>query len=124
MDVLPRADMVLSKIKKKVIDLILDGNYVYEVRGKLLSYRSPLRIFVRVPNCPDFETSVSRDFTANEYLAEPFGFLWPTLFFCAQNFTSFFMVETAQSVVVTAQRGQNNCAAAQARSLEETLLRL
>ena len=32
------------------------------------------------------------------------------------------MVETAQSVVVTAQRGLSNCAAAQARSLEGTLV--
>ena len=32
------------------------------------------------------------------------------------------MVETAQSVVVTAQRDLNNCAAAQARSLEGTLV--
>ena len=118
--VLPRADMVLSK--KKVIDLILDGNYVYKDRGKLLSCRSPLQIFVREPNCPGFETSVKRDFTTNEYLAEPFDFLWPTLFLCVQNFTFFFMVETAQKVVVTAQRGLSNCAAAHARSLEGTLL--
>ena len=32
------------------------------------------------------------------------------------------MVETAQSVVITAQRDLNNCAAAQARSLQGTLL--
>ena len=31
------------------------------------------------------------------------------------------MVVTAQSVVITAQRGVSNCAAAQARSLEGTL---
>ena len=31
------------------------------------------------------------------------------------------MLETAQSVVVTAQRGLSNCAAAHARSLEGTL---
>ena len=105
-----RGHGALQKKEKKVIDLILDGNYVYKVRGKLMSSRSPLRIFVRVPNCPGFETSVSREFTANKYLAEPFDFLWPTLFICVQNFTSFIMVETAQSVVVTAQRGQNNCA--------------
>ena len=72
-------------------------------------------------DCPSFQTSVNRDFTANEYLAEPFDYLWPTLFTCVQNITSFFMVETAQSVVVTAQRGLRNCAAAHARSLEGTL---
>ena len=66
--------------------------------------------------------SPNRDLTANEYLAEPFHFLWPTLFLCVQNFTSFFMVEIAQSAVVTAQRGLSNCAAAQARSLEGTLV--
>ena len=32
------------------------------------------------------------------------------------------MVETAQSVVLTARRGQNNCAAAHARSLEGTVI--
>ena len=53
---------------------------------------------------------------------EPFDFLWPALFLCVQNFTSFFMLETAQSVVVTAQRGLSNCAAAHVRSLEGTLL--
>ena len=44
-----------------------------------------------------------------------------TLFDCVQNFTSFFVLETARSVVLTAQRGQNNCTAAHARSLEGTL---
>ena len=48
--------------------------------------------------------------------------LKPTLFVCVQNFTSFLVLETARSVVLTAQRGQNNCAAAHARSLEGTLL--
>ena len=32
------------------------------------------------------------------------------------------MVETAQTVVITAQRGLSNCAAAHARSLEGTLV--
>ena len=122
MDLLPRADMVISKKKKKVIDLILIGNCVNKDCGRLFSRRSPLQIFLREPNCPDFETSLNRDLTANEYLAEPFDYLWPSLFTCVHNFTSFFMVETAQSVVVTAQRGLNNCAAAQARSLEGTLI--
>ena len=35
---------------------------------------------------------------------------------------SFFRLETAQSIVVTAQRGLSNCAAAHARSLEGTLV--
>ena len=68
-----------------------------------------------LPNCSGFETSENQDLAANEYLAEPFEKLWPTLFVCVQNFTSVFMVETAQSVVVTAQRGRSNCAAAQLR---------
>ena len=34
----------------------------------------------------------------------------PTLFVCVQNSTSFLVFETAQSVVFTAQRGQNSCA--------------
>ena len=110
------------KKKRKVIDHILDSFYVYKDRGKLLSCRSPLQIFFRVPHCSGFEASVHRDVTANEYLAGPFDFLWPTLFICVQNFTFFFMLETAQSVVVTAQRGLSNCAAAQARSLEGTLI--
>ena len=33
------------------------------------------------------------------------------------------MAKTAQSVVVTAQRGLSNCAAVQVRSLEETLVK-
>ena len=45
----------------------------------------------------------------------------PTLFVCVENFTSFLVLETAQSVVFTAQRDQNSCAAAHARSLEGTL---
>ena len=97
---------------------------VLQKKKKSLTFscRSPLQIFVREPNCPSFETSVNRDFTANQYLAEPFDFLWPTLFICVQNFTSSFMLETVQRVVVTAQRGLSNCAAAHARSLEGTLL--
>ena len=116
MDLLPRADMVISKKKKKkAIDLFLDGNSGNKDCGRLFSRRSPVQIFVKEPNCPGFETSVNRDLAANEYLAEPFHFLWPTFFICVQNFTSFFMVETAQSVVVTAQRGLSNCAGAQLR---------
>ena len=46
----------------------------------------------------------------------------PMLFVCVQNFTSFLVLETARSVVFTAQWGQNSCAAAHARSLEGTLL--
>ena len=45
----------------------------------------------------------------------------PTLFVCVHNFTFFLVLETARSVVFTAQRGQNSCAAAHARSLEKTL---
>ena len=122
MERLPRTHIVFSKKKKKVIDLFLDGIYANKACERLFSSRSPLQIFVREPNCPGFETSVNRNLTANEYLAEPFDFLWLTLFICVQNFTSFFMLETAQSVVVTAQRGISNCAAAHARSLEGTLL--
>ena len=96
---MPRADMVLSKIKK----------------GHRFSHVALLSIFLLEPNCPSFQASVNRDFTANEYLAQPFNFLWSTLFICVQNFTSFFMLETAQ-------RGLSNCAAAHARSLEGTLL--
>ena len=121
MDLLPHVNMVFSK-KKKVIVLFLDGKYVYKDCRRLLSHRSHLQIFVRQSNCSGFETSENRDLTANEYLAEPFEFLWPTFFICVQNFTSFFKVETAQSVVVTAQNGLSNCAAAHARSLEGTLL--
>ena len=121
MDQLPHVDMVFSKKKKGVIVLFLDGKCVYKDCRGLLSHRFHLQIFVRKPNCSGFKTSENRDLTANEYLAEPFEFLWPTFFICVQNFTSFFMVETAQSVVVTAQRGLSNCAAAQMRSLEGTL---
>ena len=46
----------------------------------------------------------------------------PTLFVSVQNFTSFLALETARSIVLAAQRGQNNCAAVHARSLEGTLL--
>ena len=46
----------------------------------------------------------------------------PTLFVSVQNFTSFLVLETARNVVFASQTGQNNCAAAHARSLEETLL--
>ena len=84
-------------------------------RSLTLPCRSPLQIFVTLPNCPSFQTYVIRDFTGTEYLAKPFDFLWPTLFTCVQNFTSFFMLETAQ-------RSLNNCAAAHARSLEGTLV--
>ena len=45
----------------------------------------------------------------------------PTLLVGVQNFTIFSVLETARGVVFTARRGQNNCAAAHARSLEGTL---
>ena len=108
--------------KKKGHRPLFGRSYVNKDCERLFSSRSPLQIFVREPNCPGFEASVNRDLTANEYLAEPFDFLWPTLFICVQNFTSVFMVETAQRVVVTAQRGLSNCATAHARSLEGTLV--
>ena len=46
----------------------------------------------------------------------------PTLLVGVQNFTIFSVLETARGVVFTARRGQNNCAAAHARSLEGTLV--
>ena len=45
----------------------------------------------------------------------------PTLFVCVQNFTSCLVLETARSVVFTAQRGQYSYAATHASSIKGTL---
>ena len=119
MDLLPHVDMLFSKKKRSSSSFWMEIMCTTAVEG--FCHYVLISKFL-LPNCSGFEMSENQDLAANEYLAEPFEKLWPTLFVCVQNFTSVFMVETAQSVVVTAQRGLSNCAAAQARSLEGTLV--
>ena len=65
-DLLPHVDMVVFKKKKRIIVLLLDGKCVYKDCQRFFSNRFHLQIFVRKPNCSNFETFENRDLTANE----------------------------------------------------------